>query len=71
MHLMAVEKTRKSSGFVIIHISKTKFTAVKADANKVLNYSQLTRKRPPLMHDKVVAYGRWSSTIKVMKINLN
>ena len=24
-------------------------------------YSQLSRKRPPLVHDKVVAYGRWLS----------
>ena len=27
-----------------------------------LKYSQLSRKRPPLVHDKVVAYGRWSLT---------
>ena len=32
-------------------------------------YSQLSRKRPPLVHDKVVAYGRWSSTGKIKKIH--
>ena len=30
-------------------------------------YSQLSRKRPPLVHDKVVAYGRWSSMGKIKK----
>ena len=32
--------------------------------------SQLSRKRPPLVHDKVVAYGRWSLTGKINKISL-
>ena len=30
-------------------------------------YSQLSRKRPRLVHDKVVAYGRWSSMGKIKK----
>ena len=33
-------------------------------------YTQLSRKRPVLVHDKVVAYGRWSSTGKIKKKNL-
>ena len=33
-------------------------------------YSQLSRKRPPLGHDKVVAYGRWSLMGKINKISL-
>ena len=46
-----------------------------ADENKlwvvcVCVYSQLSRKRPPLVHDKVVAYGRWSLTRKINKISL-
>ena len=34
------------------------------------NYSQLSRKRPPLVHEKVVAYGRWSLTGKINKLIL-
>ena len=33
-------------------------------------YSQLSCKRPPLVHDKVVAYGRWSLTGKINKLSL-
>ena len=33
-------------------------------------YSQLSRKRPPLGHDKVVAYRRWSLTGKINNISL-
>ena len=33
-------------------------------------YSQLSRKRPPLGHDKVVAYRRWSLTGKINEISL-
>ena len=33
-------------------------------------WSQLSCKRPPLGHDKVVAYGRWSLTRKINKISL-
>ena len=33
-------------------------------------YSQLSRKRPHLGHDKVVAYGRWSLMGKINKISL-
>ena len=36
----------------------------------VAQYSQLSRKRPPLVQDKVVAYGRWSLTGKINKISL-
>ena len=32
------------------------------------HYSQLSRKRPPLVHDKVVAYGRWSLMRRINKI---
>ena len=35
------------------------------------NYSQRSRKRPLLVHDKVVAYGRWSSMGKITKKNSN
>ena len=31
------------------------------------NYSQLSRKQPPLVNDKVVAYRRWSSMGKIKK----
>ena len=35
-------------------------------------YSQHSRKRPPLMQDKVVAYAeRWSSTGKNKKLSSN
>ena len=34
-----------------------------------IDYSQLSRKRPPLGHDKVVVYGRWSFTGKINKIS--
>ena len=34
-------------------------------------YSQLSCKRPPLMHDKVVAYKRRSSTGRIKKISSN
>ena len=30
-------------------------------------YSQLSCKRPPLVHDKVVTYGRWLSMGKIKK----
>ena len=33
-------------------------------------YSQLSRKRPPLGHDKVVTYRRWLLTGKINKISL-
>ena len=32
------------------------------DRSVITNYSQLSRKRPPLVHEKVVAYERWSLT---------
>ena len=35
--------------------------------NDMLKYSQLSRKWPPLVHDKVVTYGRWSSMGKIKK----
>ena len=37
--------------------------------NSICKYvhSQLSRKWPPLVHDKVVAYGRWSSMGKIKK----
>ena len=36
-----------------------------------IGYSQLSRKRPPSLHDKVVAYGSWSSSGKLKKIISN
>ena len=33
-------------------------------------FQVLSRKRPPLGHDKVVAYGRWSLTGKIKHISL-
>ena len=35
--------------------------------NSICKYSQLSRKWPPLVHDKVIAYGRWSSMGKIKK----
>ena len=35
---------------------------------EVWEYSQLSRKRPPSVHDKVVDYERWSLTGKINKI---
>ena len=32
-----------------------------------VEYSHLSRKRPPLVHDKVMAHGRWSSMGKIKK----
>ena len=33
------------------------------------DYSQLSRKRPPLVHEKVVTYERWSRTGKINEIS--
>ena len=39
--------------------------------NIIIKYSQLSRKRLPLGHDKVVTYGRWSLMGKINKISLH
>ena len=34
-----------------------------------IKYSQLSRKQPPLVHKKVVAYERWSLTGKIKEVS--
>ena len=44
------------------NLVKTVLNSLPSDINRAKMYSQLSRKRPHLVHEKVVAYERWLRT---------
>ena len=50
-------------------LSQNVFFAVSLSIFNIYYYSQLSRKLPPLVQDKVIAYGRWWLTGKINNIS--
>lgn len=73
--ISAVERTKEKEKVLCIRSDCTdihEFVIYLNHMSQILvrfRYSKLSRKRSPLVHDKVVAKGRWSLVRKMNKIN--